>query len=109
MTTTKTRKPRTKKDRTLRYNLDTRRLTITEGKKSDVYDVSIFRDEQGELLGVRLAKRGYMGGPDDGDGVSDVEWAEGACCCKGYLRWGRPCRHVLAVRKLVEVGLVKRA
>lgn len=114
---TKTRTPRTSrtkkpKDRKLNYSIARKRLTITEATskgntKTDTYDVQVFRDEQGELLGVRLAKRGFVGGPDAGDGVSDVEWAEGTCCCRGNLRWGR-CRHVDAVRKLVEVGLVPR-
>lgn len=88
-----TKKPQ---PRSLKWDAAARLLTITVGKLTEVYKVAEVRSEDGaDVLGYRLLKR---------DGQSyDVQPAHGECECLGYLRWNRPCKHILAVYKLQDL------
>jgi hypothetical protein len=88
--------------RSLSYDQAAKRLRLVVGKSDETYAVEEFRDgETGYLLGCRLAKENDT----EGEGPYDVELVNGACHCRGNLRWGH-CKHVDAVRKLVELRLV---
>jgi len=90
---------KTKEGRVMRFDGET--LTITDERgKTERYAVQAIHDEGGEvLLGCRLTKK------SDGEAY-DVELAEERCHCLGALRWGRGCKHLAAVKKLVELDLI---
>lgn len=79
-------------------------LGLGEGKRRAVYAVSELRGYAPRTF--ILSK--YSGGTDDEATGYVVACTHGGqpvdCECRGFLRWGTPCRHLLAVGEMVFKG-----
>jgi hypothetical protein len=90
-------KTRSKPARSLRFADST--VTITEGKSQEAYGIEAVKDGE-SLLGFRVTKK-------SSNETHDVDTVDGTCDCRGHYAYGY-CRHLSAVRKLQELGMIAR-
>jgi hypothetical protein len=99
-----TRKPKT--PRTLRYSPEGRTLLIADRRERAIYGVDPLACEAfPEAVAARFTKLCTKDAYDVRCGKKD---ADASCECRGWLRWHKPCRHIDALAKLVELGHIAR-
>lgn len=98
MTTTA---PRAAKVRTLRFDQLTRVLLVVVGKAREAYHLHDVPTDHADTIRVRFVKHA------DGSKRTVTVLASGTAWCDCEAgHYGKPCRHVSAVAKMISLGMI---